>query len=205
MNETNRGLNRAILLVVGLILFAAGAAAAAAALWPWVGTAWSEGLASGISWMHDAADRTRVTDDATPSWFVLAVLAVLVILVVLAVVVIARLGGGRSATVVRVDGFDGELGPITIRDGLASDAITRSLSRREEVLASRVTARRVGGSDVLHVSVTPRQSTSPREVAVTTGRLVDNLAVLTGTRTPTYISIHSGVRSRLAADRPRVS
>jgi hypothetical protein len=128
-----------------------------------------------------------------------------VLLIVLAIGMICRLGGGRSSVVVRDEGGPDSLGPVTIREGFAADAITSSLANHAEILTSKVSTHRLRGDDVLHVSVTPRQNVSPVQVADTVGRLVDNLATLTGRQTPTCITIHTGVRARLAADQPRVS
>ncbi|WP_159500387.1 hypothetical protein [Microbacterium sp. 18062] len=204
MNGTNRIVNRMILLVVGLVLLGAGGAAVTAVTWPVAGDTWNAGLSSATEWMVGADEQTRISDATTVSWFVLALLVALLLVVVIAVTVIARLGGGRSSTVIRVEAAEGAQGPVTIRQEFASDAITHSLAGHDEILSSRVSARRVRGTDVLHVSVTPRQNTSLAEVAATVTRLVDNLATLTDRDTPTYVSIHSGVRARLAADQPRV-
>lgn len=204
MNATNRAVNRTLLLVTGLLLVAAGVATVTASAWPVVGESWSAGLAAAVTWMQDAERLTRISDATTLSAFTIGLLALLLIAVVIGLVVISRLGGGRSSTVVRSEPGEGAQGSVAIRQGFAADAITHSLSGREEILSSRVSAHAVRGTDVLHVSVTPRQNTSPVEVATTVTRLVDNLATLTGRKTPTYVSVHSGIRSRLAADRSRV-
>lgn len=205
MNATNRGVNRFVLFVVGLVLLVAGGAAVTASLWPAAGEVWGSSLSTATDWMREADRNTLVSDSTSLSWFVLGVLAVLLVIVIVAVVIIARLGGGRRSAVIRDDSMEGVYGPVTIRNEFASDAITHSLEGRDEILSSRVRARRVRGADVLHVSVTPRQNTSPAEVATTVGRLADNLATLVGRETPTYVSIHSGVRAKLASDQSRVS
>ncbi|MGI6879610.1 hypothetical protein [Microbacterium sp. gxy059] len=204
MNATNRGVNRAVLFLVGLVLVAAGSAVVLASVWPVAARIWGTWTGTAVSWMQDADEASRLSDGTTLSGFAIGVLAVLLVIIVGAVTVIARLGGGRSSVVIRDEAGDGVQGPVVIRQGFASDAITQSLASRGEILASRVSASRVRGTDVLHVSVTPRQNTSPLDVAGTATRLVDNLAILTGRETPTLISIRSGVRARLAGDQPRV-
>lgn len=205
MNATNRGMNRTVLFITGLVLLGAGGAAVLASAWPVAASVWQDGTRTALSWMRDAEGASRISEATTVSGFTIGVLAVLLVIIVAAIVVIARLGGGRSSVVIRDETGDGVQGPVVIRQGFASDAITRSLASRSEILTSRVSASKVRGADVLHVSVTPRQNTSPVKVAETAIRLVDNLATLTGRETPTLISIHSGVRSRLAADQPRVN
>lgn len=205
MNATNRGVNRVVLFIVGVVLIAAGGAAAAAVLWPVAGDIWKTGASTAVNWLLDADEASRISEATTLSWFTLALLAFLLLIVVVAVMVIARLGGGRSSVVIRAEGGEGPQGSVTIHHGFASDAITHSLAAHDEILSSRVNSSRVRGADVLHVSVTPRQNTSPVDVAATVTELVDNLATLTGRETPTFVSIHSGIRSRLAADQSRVN
>lgn len=205
MNATNRGVNRVVLFVVGVVLLAVGGAAATAVLWPPAGEIWQTGLSTAVTWMLEAESASRISEATTASWLALALLGILLLIVVIAVTVIARLGGGRSSTVIREEAGDGAQGSVTIRPDFASDAITHSLASREEILSSRVNASRVRGVDVLHVSITPRQSMSPVDVAETATTLVDNLATLTDRETPTLVSIHSGIRSKLAADQSRVN
>ncbi len=204
MNATRRGINRSVLLVVGIVLIVGGAAAAAAALLPDIGSAWTTATESAAQWMRDASAATRLAEASPVSWFAIAVLAVLLAVVVIAIVIIARLGGGRSRTVLREEAREGAQGAVTIGHGFAADALTGALATRSEILSSRVTSRRLRGVDVLHVKVTPRQHASPREIAEVVGRLAENLVLLTGRETPMLLSIRSGLRSRVAAGEPRV-
>lgn len=205
MNATNRGLNRVILFVVGVLLIASGGAVTTAMLWPMAGDLWKTGISSAVAWMQDAHEASLISEATTLSWFVLALLFVLLLVVVAAVLVIAQLGGGRSNVAVRFERGEGAQGAVTIRQAFASDAITHSLRGHGEILSSRVSTRRLRGEDVLHVSVTPRQNVSPVNVASTVTDLLDNLAVVMGRETPTLVSIRSGIRSRLAADQSRVN
>lgn len=204
MNTTNRGVNRAILCVVGLLLIGIGGAGVLARLWPAAGEVWTRWSSAGVDWMVRADQSSRVSDSTTLSWFTLAVLALLTLLVVIAVIVIARLGGGRSSVVIREEAGSGAHGAVTIRHGFAADAITQSLASDDAILSAKVSARRLWGADVLHVSVTPRQNVSPAEVAATVTGLVDRLATLLGRELATVVTIHSGIRSKLAADQSRV-
>ncbi len=205
MNATNRGVNRVILCIVGVLLLASGAVAVTVMVWPAAAEWWKTAVSSAVTWMQDADEASRISDATTVSWFLVAVLAVLLLIVVIAVVVVARLGGGRSGVMSRLEAGEGTQGAVTIHHGFASDAISHSLAEHDDILFSRVRARRVKGEDVLHVSVTPRQNTSPAGIADTVSGLVDNLAILTGKPTPTLVSIHAGIRSRLASDQSRVN
>lgn len=205
MNSTNRGLNRAILLIVGLAMLAVGGAAATAVLWPAFGQVWTTTVGGAIGWARDTHAASPVYGGTTVSWLIVAALAVQVVLIVLAIAVLAHLGGRRSRTVLRATGAESPLGPVTVQESFASDAIRNTLSAHEEILSSSVSANEVKGRPVLHVSVTPRQNTSPRAVADLLARLTANLATLTGQDIPTYISIHTGLRARLATDARRVN
>lgn len=205
MNATNRGLNRAILFVVGAVLLAIGIGAAAAATWPPAAAAWTDRGSGALAWLRDADRATRLSESTRASWLVLGILLLLAVVVVFAVVALARLGGGRSSTVVRDERGEGVQGQVTIRQGFAADLITQALSAHDEILASRVSTRRLRGADVLQVTVTPRQNVSPQRVAETVAPLLDHLDALLGRRTPTLVTIRSGLRSRIAADESRVN
>lgn len=86
-----------------------------------------------------------------------------------------------------------------------SDALKNSLDQRDEILFSSVTANDIRKTPVMHVSVTPRQNTSPAQVVADVDQLVTNLAMLTGKNVQTYISVHSGLRAKLAHDQRRLS
>lgn len=205
MNATNRGVNRVILCIVGILLIAAGSAAVMATLWPAAGEIWESWLSTGADWLATADEASRISASTTVSWLTLAILALLLVVVVITVIIIARLGGGRSDIVIRDEAGDGARGAVTIRHRFASDAITQSLMSRDEILSSKVNSRRFRGTDILHVSVTPRQNASPVDVAETVTELIDRLMTLLGRQIPTLVTIRSGLRSRLAADQPRVN
>jgi len=205
MNATNRGLNRTVLFLVGVALVAIGATTVAAQLWPAAADAWRATASNTMAWMRQADEATRIVEGTTLSWMAVALVALLLVVVAVVVVLIARLGGGRTSVLLREEAADGAQGAVTIRDDFASDAIRHSLAGHDEILASRVTAHRIRGTDMLHVSVTARQNTSPADAARTVTGLVDNLSVLTGREMPTLVSIHAGIRARLASETPRVN
>lgn len=193
-----------ILFVAGLVLVGVGGAAATAMLWPAAGDAWKSWASTGSDWMANADEATRIPQ-TTVSWFIVAILALLALIVISAVIVIARLGGGRSGVVIREEIGSGVQGSVTVRHGFAADAITQSLASHDELLTSKVSSHSVRGTDLLHVRVTPRQNVSPAEVAETVTGLVDRLARLMGRDVTTLVTIQSGIRSRLAAEQPRVN
>ena len=149
-------------------------------------------------------DQTRIGATAV-SWIAIAALALIVFLVVLLIVALTRIGGGRTHTVLRSTGSQSSLGRVTVQESFVSDALKNSLTQRDEILFSSVTANDIRKQPVMHISVTPRQNTSPRQVVKDVDQLVTNLATLTGKDTPTYISVHSGLRAKLAHDERRLA
>lgn len=205
MNDTNRAVNRTVLLIVGLLLTALGAAAILAVTWAPARDIWTGAGENSESWLEQAAKVTQI-GGTTLTWLALGGLAVIVVLIVLLIVTIVRtVSGGRSKTVLRSSGAENPIGRVTVTEAFASDALKNSLAGRDEILSTAVTANDIKRQSVMHVSVTPRQNTSPRELTGHIDSLLTGLARLTGQDPPTYISIHTGLRAKLAHDKQRLS
>jgi len=203
MNQTNRALNRTLLLVVGLVLLILGAAVVTVFVWPVAAEYWTKWTRAAQNWMEQAIAATMIPGMA--SGVVIGVLALIVLLVGLLIFVLTRIGGGRSRTVLRSTAADNPLGLVRVNDAFASDALKQALGQRGEILFSTVTTHEVRKEPVMQVSVTPRQNTSPRGVVEDVDHLVTNLATLTGKTVPTYISVRSGLRAKFADDQRRVN
>lgn len=205
MNNTNRALNRVLLLLVGIVFVALGVTVVVVVAWPAAAEYWTRAGEAGDAWVEQAVEATLI-GATTLSWFALAVLALILLLVVVLLFMLMRLiGGGRSYTVLRSSGQENVLGRVVVEEGFVSDALKHSLGQRDEILFAKVTANDVRKQPVMHVSVTPRQNTSPRDVADDVDQLVTNLATMTGRDVPTFISIHSGFRAKLAHDQRRLA
>ncbi|SDQ30589.1 hypothetical protein [Microbacterium sp. cf332] len=204
MNNTNRAVNRTILLILGLVLVAIGAGVIAGAAVPAAADAWTSFGSGAEEWAKQAWDATTIAGTSL-TWLAVGVLAALALLVVLLIVLIVRSIHGRRRTSLRATGSESDLGRITVTEGFAADALKNALADRDEILSARVTANDIKHEPVLHVSVTARQNTSPVHVAETVERLVANLGTLTGQKVTAYISIHSGLRAKLAHDQRRLS
>ncbi|MBZ4487516.1 hypothetical protein LQ938_01685 [Microbacterium sp. cx-55] len=199
MNHTNRALNRILTLVIGLVFFAAGAATITALVWPAAATIWTDTLGAGRDGLVSFADASRI-GDGPASWVAIGAIAVAAVLIALLIWAIARLIRGRGRTVLRIPADDTGLGRIVVREAFASDAVTTALDNRPDVLSARVTADVFGDDPVLRISITPRQTASPRELVDEVSILTANLHALIGQTTRTYVSLHSGIRAKLAAD-----
>ncbi|MEV8240188.1 hypothetical protein AB0O90_08130 [Microbacterium testaceum] len=194
MNATRRGLNRFVLFLVGVVLLAAGALALAVALLPGGADTWTTGMGGFQGWLESLGRESA-------GWG--AVAAFVVLALVLIVIASAAVRGRRQAPL-QSTGSDSAEGRITVTDGFAAEALKNALAERDEILSSRISAGEIQRESVLHVAVTPRQNTSPRQVAEHIDTLVTNLAALTGQNLRAYISIHSGLRAKLARDNTRV-
>ncbi|AMB58611.1 hypothetical protein [Microterricola viridarii] len=204
MNHTNRALNRIVLFIIGVLLLSIGAAVLAAQAWPAAAEVWTSATQTALSWLDGIIAATRIGTTSI-SWVAVAAVALIVVLMVMLVVVLTRIGGARSHTVLQSAGAQNPLGSVTVHEAFAADSLKHSLGQRREILFSSVSADDIRKTPVMHVSITPRQNTSPLDVVQDVDQLVANLATLTGTNVPTYISLHSGLRARLAHDQRRLA
>ncbi|ANG85054.1 hypothetical protein [Microbacterium aurantiacum] len=204
MNSTNRALNRIVLLILGIVLVGIGGIVATAASVPVVADTWATSAEAVQQWATGAWESTQIAGTQL-TWVAVALLAVFVLLIALLITLVARGVRGRRQTAFGATGANSEAGRVTVTEGFASDLLKNALTERDEILTAKVTASDVKKQPVLHVSVTARQNTSPVAVAETVDQLVTNLAALTGRRLPTYISVHSGLRARLAHDQRRLN
>ena len=204
MNHVNRGLNRAILFIFGVVLLGAGALAAAALWVAPIGEAWTNSGSAAIEAAQSARSSTVITASAAVTWLDVAVVAACAIVVLICGIVMVRMLTGRRRDRVRIAVREDELGRVVISDSFAADALQQSLAQRSEIVSAKISGGRYRGREVLHVSVTPRSGVSPREVADTVTTLTTNLTRLTGAESPVYVSIHAGLRSKIAAPPARV-
>ena len=194
MNATRRGLNRFLLFLVAVVLLGMGVLSLAVGLLPGGTDTWTSVMGGFQGWLESLGRESA-------GWGAVAAIVVLAIILILIASAAVR---GRRQAPLQSTGSANDEGRITVTDGFASEALKNALGERDEILSSRVSAGEVGKESVLHVAVTPRQNTSPRDVAEHVDTLVTNLAALTGQNLRAYISIHSGLRAKLARDNTRV-
>lgn len=204
MNNTNRALNRVLLLIIGLLFLALGAVGIAIMSWPTATDIWTSAGENARSWLDQAIAATAIAGGSL-SWIGIGAVVAILVVVVLLILALTSIAGRRSKTAFRSTGAQNPLGRVTVTESFVSDAVKNSLATRNEILSTQVTANDIRNTPVLHVAVTPRQNTDPREVVDHIDRLLTNLATLTGRDTETYVSIHTGLRARLAHDQRRLS
>ena len=199
MNTTNRGLNRLFILVVGVLLLAAGALAIAIAAVPALASQWKR-TASDLagdgapSWVRDPA-----VGQASP--LVLGVVVLAVVLIVLLLVFIAKQGHGRTAAA-----LEQRNGTTVIRIDLAipKALLEQHLEGRSELAGLRISAYEVRGTPMLKITARCSRGASPAAVSAAIGGAIRDLEQIIGTDVPAFVQLTGGFRIG-SASRPRVA
>ena len=198
MNTTNRALNRLFILVIGLVLIAAGAAAILLAAVPQVTSQWkatASSLANGAQpWVADATV-------GKASLLVIGIVVAAVVLILLLIAFITKQGHGRSAAAIQQQD-----GPTTTRIDLAvaRALLEEHLGTRDELVGLRISAYEVRGTPMLKITARCRRGVSPAVVATLIGRSIDDLERIVGTDVPAFVQLTGGFRAG-STSRPQVA
>lgn len=200
MNSTNRGLNRLLILVIGVVLIALGAAALAVVTVPVIADWWRDNRAAVLdtidgwfAWNPFAAVPGGDTDRAVAP-IVVPILA-MVLLVVAAALLIAfvlRQGRGRSGVVHRATVEHGE---VVLATDVAAQALTQALDDDQTFSSVRVSSWDVKREPALKVAVTCRRGVSPRSAVETVSTAVQRLDGLLGVQLPVLVEVGGGFRA----------
>lgn len=196
MNNTNRGLNRLFIFVIGLILLILGLVAAAVSLVPIIRTGW-EDTAPAVQDNVDGAYTASPMFATGNSWIGVGILALLAILVVLLLAFIFKQGHGHTSRLIRDERT--ENGVTVIDSRVAEDVLNDALTGRPELISSRVSTFDVKGTPTLNIAVTARRGVSPKEVAMTVEQVVHGLDAVIGKQIPAYVQISGGFRARTSS------
>lgn len=197
MNGTNRGLNRTMLGVFGLVLAAAGALAVLAGSSRGFAQSWTSTGTTVWAGIQERLDAARIPGTDT-SWWTATVLALLVLLAVLVLCWIASQGTGRSNQLARQDG---KAGNTTVDTAVAAQAIKAALAGNTQILSTSVQSWETKGADEgtgLKISVQVRKGASPAEVSTAIEQLVEGLDQLLGGQLPVLVRIKAGTRTKFA-------
>lgn len=196
MNDTNRGLNRLFVLVVGLVMLLGGGVVAVGALLPDVQTAVSDG----------AEQATGPTTDALSGglpWVLWVSALVALVLVVLFVVLVVKQGGGRTGTLVRVPSKGSAKGTVggdvVVETKTAAAAIEAALKEDDAFVSSSVSSWRVKGTTVLRVAASVRKGVSPRDAHGRIDQVVAAWDEVLGEKVPVVVQLDGGLRSQLSS------
>ena len=204
MNHTNRALNRALLLIIGVCLMGIGALGVSVATWPTAAELWQNVGSNADSKLREVLEATQI-GETNATWIGIGGVAAIFLILVLLILALTSLIRRRTRTVIHSDRTQTPLGQVTVTEAFVSDAVRNALTDRDEILSVQITANDIRSHPVLHIAVTPRQNTNPRMLVNEIDQLLVNLHTLTGQHLDTYISVHSGIRARFAHDQLRVS
>lgn len=195
MNTTNRALNRALILVVGLVLLVAGGAVAAGALLPDVKDTVSGSASDARGGVSDALDGGQ-------PWILWVSALVCVVLIVLLAWFSFRQGRGRTGTLIEQTGRrDGQAtsGHVVVDVAVAEQVLEEALSGTAGIVSTDVTAFEVRGSTVLRVTANARRGASPMDIRTAVDDVVRRWDALLGAEIPVVVQINGGLRTQMVA------
>lgn len=200
MNSTNRGLNRLLVLVVGLVLIAIGAAALAVVTVPFIADWWRDNRAAVLdtidgwfAWNPFAASSGAEPDQGVvPIVVPVAGIVLLVIAAALLIAFVLRQGRGRAGIVHRADVEHGE---VVIATDVAAHALGDALDDTQAFASVRVSSWDVKRAQALKVAVTCRRGVSPRTAVETVSAAVQSLDSLLGVELPVLVEVGGGFRA----------
>jgi hypothetical protein len=195
MNSTNRFLNRFFILVVGLVVLAAGAALSVGALLPDVQSTISENA-------ERAVGPTTDTMDAQP-WILWVAAVAAVVLIVILLWFVLRQGRGHTGTLLQVDEQPTKGTPtggrVILDVKLAEQVLEEAIGRNPDVVAVDVTGFRIRKQTALRLTAHARRGASPMELRRDIEAAIHEWDGALGTSTPVVVQIVSGLRTRLAS------
>lgn len=193
MRGTHRGLNRFVLILLGLALLGAGALTAAAGAFPDVARIWADTGTRTTDLVREQLP-TAAVPGSDVSWWTIAAIGSIVLAIILLVGWIFSQGGGR--TVHAGSRNDGGSGTTTVDAGLLAQAVKDATAGNDEILAVFVSSWTVKGSPALKLSIQARKGASPATVTATAKELVAGIDRLLGEQMPVLIRIGAGTRTR---------
>ena len=196
MSGTHRGLNRLLLILLGLILFTAGALTAAAGINPDIARTWTRTGAEGLAWALQQIRSAPIADTGI-SWWTVAILAALILAIVLLICWIASQGGGQTGQLGAHPSRRGD-GITTVDTTLAARAIRDAMAEDQRILSTDVSSWNVRDTDGLTIAIQVRRGASPGQIAAKAEEIMTGLDTLLGEQIPVLIHIRAGTRTRFA-------
>lgn len=194
MNSTNRGVNRFLLLVVGVLLLALGAAAIVLVAVPSILQGWKQ-QADSIT--GSAPDWVAAPAVGEVSVLTIVIGVVAVVLALLLILFIVRHGQGHTSRV--IDDRSSDTGRTLVDVGVPKSLLAAELDDRPEFVSSRISAYSVKGTPTLKVSVQCRRGVSPAEAARIVIDALHGMDEVLGTSLPAMVQVTGGFRSRTSS------
>lgn len=195
MNTTNRGANRLVIVVTGVIVLVLGLVAIALALPTVIRTGWRNGTTQATTTITGWLQQTPLGGPGT-SWLWLVALAALVVLIAALIVFVSRQGRGHTSTLLTTPST--AHGRTVLESGVAVDVLQDALSGHPEFVTSNVSTYRVKKQPVLKIAVTCRRGVSPADVTAAVSGHLRQLDALLGIELPAFVQISGGFRARVS-------
>lgn len=193
MNTTNRVLNRAFVLVIGLLALGLGTVAVALVAVPGFLRGWAQTAPSVTGALSTVLADTALAGTGT-SWVPLAGLAAAALLVLALAVFIASQGRGRTHRLITA--APTQDGTTIVDSAVAEQMLTADLRERVEFDEVAVSTHEVHGEPVLKVSAAVRQGVAARDAITVIERSVHGLDRLLGAEIPVLVQLNGGTGPR---------
>ena len=203
MNNTPRVLNRILIGILGIKVFAIGVLLMLLVTVPAVAAWWHVWAGGVLAYWFDLFERTLLPR-SQESWLWILICLGLVVVLGLMVAWVAQQGKGRTSLIVAEEDPGAVPGTVGIGGGVAEQALRAALADRPDLAGVTVAAYEIRGGPALRIRVEPRQGVAPHTLAAEVSSLVEALDAVIGKRTPVLIHLGSGARSRFGrAERVR--
>ncbi|GAA4376529.1 hypothetical protein [Paeniglutamicibacter cryotolerans] len=163
MNNTNRALNRALLLITGAVLLSTGILLVGVAFVP----RWSDAWSAAAHWVKDTA-ASAVSSTTPPqleaSWLYIALPAAALIVSILLLAFIVAQGRGRTSTLLTsketAAGLPRESGAVEVASAVAESAIGQRLENPKILASYSVSSHRFASGPALKIIAVPAPSST---------------------------------------------
>ncbi|WP_422935207.1 hypothetical protein [Sinomonas sp. P47F7] len=203
MNGTPRTLNRVLVVVFGVLVFAVGVLVVLLSAVPSVGSWWASWApAASLQVGRDFAN-TWIPGTSV-SWLWLLAMALLVVVILVMIWWMAQQGTGRRDLIAWSASDHGSeetgeaAGRVAISAATVDQALRAALSRRRDILGLSVAAVEFEHRVALRVRVVARQGADPAAIAREIERLTVGMDLLLGASCPVLLHIASGTRARFS-------
>lgn len=195
MNNTNRALNRTLLLISGTVLLAAGVVLAGLVLVP----GWSDTWSEATSWIKETATSAISSTSVPPlaaSWLYIALPAVALLLSALLLGFILDQGRGRTRTLLTsketAARLPEESGTMEIDSAVAESAIGRRLDESPALASASVSGQRFSGGPALKITAVPAPTSTLSAAQRQIEETIRAWDVLIGHELPVLIHFKAG-------------
>ncbi|GAA3668463.1 hypothetical protein GCM10023081_03720 [Arthrobacter ginkgonis] len=202
MNQTPRGVNRTLLILLGVLLCATGVHLLLLSMGGSYALGWSRFASIAGGHAQRLLDTTTLPGQPD-SWLWIVVAVALVALVLLMVWWMAVQGKGRTGTYAREYYDDGARGMVELGAGVPEQALRAALAERHDIVSASISVWDSPNGDAgLRIRVLPRQGAAPLRIAEDISALAVGLDRALGRGGPVVIHLAAGARARMSrADR----